>query len=270
MATFEIVEGAPGQGKSLYTARKIRTLIGRNKKLFARMTKDYELKLVSWEKSQGLRGNDQEALRLFEEQYPRPVAPLRRLIASNMKLSPAFEQEHEGWIMYWSDMQQLVQLKDCDVVWDEIATELDARNWPLLSTEVKRFLSQYRKRGIDIYANTQDFSMVDARCRLMITGVLSLMKIVGSPDISSTKPKPKTIWGVVWIRRVMNWRETNPEKKKFELLDLFNFMLIERDLVEIYDTRQDITLGEPPPLRHEVRICELHGTACDFRKVTHT
>jgi len=270
MATFEIVEGAPGQGKSLYTARKIRRLIARNKKLLARMTKDYDLKLLSWEKSRDLRLADVEALRLFEQEYPRPKPPERRVIASNMKLSPDFEADNEGWIVYWSDMLQLVSLKDCDVVWDEIATELDSRNWPNLSSEVKRFLSQYRKRGIDIYANTQDFSMVDARCRLMITGVYSLLKIVGSPDISTTKPKPKKIWGVVWVRKVLNWRETNPEKKKFELLDLFNFMLIEKDLVDIYDTRQDITLGEPPPLRHEVRICELHGTSCNFSKISHT
>jgi len=31
MATFEIIEGAPGQGKSLYTARLTRSLLQRNK-----------------------------------------------------------------------------------------------------------------------------------------------------------------------------------------------------------------------------------------------
>jgi len=119
MATFEITEGAPGQGKSLYTARTARRLLDRN---------------LKWE----AQGN------------------IRRILWSNLKFSEDFEKEYEGYISYWSDSSQLVKLRDCDIIWDEIATELDARNWPNLSIEMKRFLSQYRKRGIDIYGNTQD------------------------------------------------------------------------------------------------------------------
>lgn len=235
MATFEITEGAPGQGKSLYTARTARRLLLRN---------------VRWE----LLGNP------------------RRKLWSNLKFSEEFEKEFEGYISYWSDSSQLVKLRDCDILWDEIATELDARNWPNLSIEMKRFLSQYRKRGIDIYGNTQDFSMVDQRARLMISNVRSLTKIIGSRDISTTKPKPKFIWGLVMIRDVQNFRETDPEKKKYDVFP--SFMLITKELVSIYDTRQDIALGKPPPLRHEIRFCEHHIDAggdgkCDFCKTFH-
>jgi len=232
MAHFEIVEGAPGQGKSLYTARQVVRLLERNKR---------------WYKRSGIK---------------RPVA-------SNMKFSEAFEQKHDTWLLYWSDTSALVKLHDCDVIWDEIATELDARNFANLSTELKRFLSQYRKRGIDIYANTQDFSMIDARARLMITHVKTLNKIAGSPDISTTKPAPKSVWGLVLIREVDNFKEIAPEKKKYSLFN-WSLMLIEKELVEIYDTRQDIVLGKPPPLRHEVRYCELHGKECSHVRITHT
>jgi len=231
MATFEITEGAPGQGKSLYTARLTERVLRRNKK---------------WE----AKGNP------------------RRKVWSNLKFSEAFEQEWEGYIEYWTDASMLVKLSDCDIVWDEIATELDARNWPNLSNEMKRFLSQYRKRGIDIYANTQDFSMIDQRARLMISHVRTLTKILGSRDISTTKPPPRFIWGLILMRDVENYRETNPEKKRYGWLP--SFFLIEKHLVDIYDTRQDIKPGEPPPLRHEVRVCELHGESCDFKKVLHT
>jgi len=235
MATFEITEGPPGQGKSLYTARTTLRLLRRNQK---------------WE----LKGNP------------------RRKIFSNLKFSEVFEQEWEGFIEYWSDSSELVKLRDCDIIWDEIATELDARNWPNLSIEMKRFLSQYRKRGIDIYANTQDFSMIDQRARLMISSVRTLTKIIGSRDVSTTKPNPRVIWGLVLIRDVLNYRETEAEKKKYELIP--SFLLIEKDLVAIYDTRQDIPLGKPPPLRHEVRFCEHHvdvggGGNCTFCKVFH-
>jgi len=236
MATFEIIEGSPGQGKSLYTARLTRELCIRNAKWHA-------------------KGN-----------------PIRKVM-SNLKFSEEFEEEFREFLGYWTDSNELVKLHDVDIIWDEIATELDSRNWQNLSIEMKRFLSQYRKRGIDIYGNTQDFSMVDQRARLMISNVRTLTKIVGSRDISTTKPAPKRIWGLVLIRDVINCRETEPDKKKYELWH--SFLLISRELISIYDTRQDIALGKPPPLRHEVRYCEHHGTVggdgnCDFCKVFHS
>jgi len=229
MATFEIVEGAPGQGKSLYTARRALWLLERNKK---------------WHEE----GN------------------ILRMVASNMKFSPELEELYPGKIYYWTDSAQLCNLRDCDIVWDEIATELDGRNFANLSTELKRFLSQYRKRGIDIYANTQDFSMIDARARLMISGVKTLSKIMGSRDISTTKPNPKRIWGLVMVRDVENYRETDPDKKRYGIIPSFFF--IAKELVAVYDTRQDIEVGEPPPLRHEVRRCGKEG--CDHVKTLHS
>lgn len=234
MATFEITEGPPGQGKSLYTARTSEFILERN---------------VKWFEATGIR----------------------REVWSNLKYSEVLEEKYPEYIRYWSDSAQLCKLKDCDIIWDEIATELDSRNFANLSVEMKRFLSQYRKRGIDIYANTQDFSMIDARARLMISGVRTLTKIIGSSDISTTKPKPKYIWGLIMIREVENYRETAPEKKKYGIIPEFFF--ITKHLVSLYDTRQDIPLGLPPPLKHEVRYCEFYGTpghSCEFhQKVIH-
>jgi len=240
MAIFEITEGQPGQGKSLYTAQKAEELILRN---------------IKWETLTGKR----------------------RLIVSNMKFSESFEKLYERYFRYWTDTSELVKCFDCDIIWDEIATELDSRNWTNLSIEMKRFLSQYRKRGVDVYANTQDFSMIDQRARLMITKVRTLKKLIGSRDVSTTKPPPKKIWGVIMIREVNNWRETDPEKKKYDLF--FTIMFITKHLISIYDTRQDIPLGKPPPLKHEERFCELFGTKdpltgklhdCQFHKVFHS
>jgi len=236
MATFEVAEGAPGMGKSLYTAHIVRWLCRRNAK---------------WE----------------QQGHPR------RPIWSNLKFSPEFEKAWDGFIYYWTDPDQLTKLRDCDIIWDEIATELDSRNWMNLSVEMKRFLSQYRKRGIDIYANTQDFSMIDARARLMISRVRTLRKLLGSRDISTTKPPPKRIWGVIMLREVMNYRVTDPEKKKYEIVP--DFMLIQRYLVEMYDTRQDIPVGHPAPLKHSVVLCEHHKDSggdgsCNFCQTRHS
>lgn len=234
MATFEITEGSPGQGKSLYTASLTLRLLARN---------------VKWWKKSGIK----------------------RKVSSNIKLSPEIESIYQDFLEYWVDSRELVKKRDCDIVWDEIATELDSRNWVNLDDEMKRFLSQYRKRGVDIYANTQDFSMIDARARLMITHVRTLTKVIGSADPSPTKPPIKNIWGLIMIRDVENYRETSPDKKKYGWFP--SFMLITRDLCEVYDTRQDIKLGELPRLKHQVRKCEFYdeeGHECKFCKVIHS
>jgi len=242
MAIFEITEGAPGQGKSLYTARLAERLIKRNAK---------------WH----LKGNK------------------LRQVASNIKFAQWFEDEYKEFIVYWTQPEQLLEMRDVDVLWDEIATELDSRNFANLSQEMKRFLSQYRKRGVDIYANTQDFSMIDARARLMVTKVYTLSKVLGSSDISTTKPPPRFIWGMVMIREVVNFKETEQDKKQYAFLP--SFMFIERRLTEMYDTRQDIPQGSPPRLKHKVVYCEHYGKMmpdkhgvmrlhdCQYHKIIH-
>lgn len=234
MATFEVCEGAPGQGKSLYTAHRTKLILKRNKR---------------WYKKTGI------------------IRP----IYSNLKFSEDFEKlagfgTSSAFLFYWSDSSDLCKLHDVDVIWDEIATELDSRSFAELSVEMKRFLSQYRKRGIDIYANTQDFSMIDKRARLMISAVYTLTKLAGSRDISTTKPNPKVIWGLVMIRQVVNYREDDPEKKKYELVP--DFLVIEKDLIKLYDTRQDIPVGKPAPLHHKVLTCE--DPNCHFTKTIHS
>lgn len=222
MATFEIIEGAPGQGKSLYTARLAKRLLARN---------------AHWYKQSGI------------------IRPLY----SNIHFSDFFYKKWSLFIKYWKSPEELCKLNDCDVLWDEIATELDARNFANLSDELKRFLSQYRKRGVDIYANTQDFSMVDARARLMVTRVATLHKMIGSPDPSPTKPPVKRIWGLVAVRDVQNYKEANPQKKQYEWMPSFFF--IDKEDIEIYDTRQAIDTGELPVrrLRKERQIYEENG-----------
>jgi len=207
MATFEIIEGAPGQGKSLYTAKIVKKLVKRNKK---------------WYEKSGIV----------------------RKVYSNITFSSDFFEDNQRFIAYWRSPLELTQILDGDVIWDEIATELDSRNFAQLPDELKIFLSQYRKRGVDIYANTQDFSMVDARARLMVTRVASLTKIIGSADPSPTKPPVKRIWGLVMVRDVENYKETNGDKKKYGYVPSFFF--IDREDVEIYDTRQAIDAGRLP------------------------
>jgi len=279
MAVFEVNEGPPGQGKSLYQARLFGRLIKRNKKWYATLVQTFPVRHAAWvTASEAVKSaTTKEAHNKWCRSNPEPKEPRKREIWSNQRFAPDVEDEAEGYLRYWLNLQDLTKLRHVDIIWDEVATDLDARNWPLLSDDVKRFLSQYRKRGLEIYGNTQDFSMVDQRARLMITGVSTLTKIIGSSDISETRPAPKHIWGIVMIRQVLNYRETNPEKKEYEIVP--TFMLITRELTEMYDTTQDIEASEPTRLKHKVVYCEHYGEKdpvtgrmhdCQFHKVIHS
>lgn len=255
MARFQIVEGQPGQGKSLYTARLAKRLLERNRRWYERQMAEHIEQMKSYARSRMLRLSSGVDMEKWDQDNPPPPQPVKRRIVSNIKFSDAFETAWPGWITYWSRLDELHEERHVDVLWDEIATELDARNWPNLSPETMRMLSQYRKRGLDIYANTQDFSMVDVRARLMITSVDTLTKLIGSPDPSATKPKIDRVWGVILIRGVENWKETQAEKKKYSVFN-WSLMFIEREYVDMYDTTQDIKHGGYPPLRHVVRYCD--------------
>lgn len=196
-----------------------------------------------------------------------------RELWSNIKFADHVEREYEGLIKYWTDTDTIVKIRDCDLLWDEIATELDSRNYATLSIEMRRFLSQYRKRGVDIYANTQDISMVDARARIMVTGVSSLVKVMGSGDPSKTKPAIEKIWGVVWVRPLLNYKETDMAKRKFVNFPP-SFFFIKRKHVEMYDTTQDIPQGALPRLKHTLQYCEHFDGhdpdhKCDFKRILH-
>jgi len=232
MAIFQVVENQPGTGKSLYAAQITRKLINRNFAIYKKFG-------------------------------------IKRKVASNIKYSSAFEGLAGDFLMYWSDVRDLVGLRDVDIIWDEIANDLDSRDWENLPHSVKRFLSAYRKRGCDIYANTQDFGMVDKRARIMVNSLLEPTKILGSADPSATRPEIKRVWGVIMLRQVMNVKAVrkDPDNTPREYFPMPEFFTIKRKDIEIYDTRQDILKGEYAPFEHKLRRCS--DDDCNFTKIIH-
>lgn len=260
MAIFELIEGMPGQGKSLYTARKTIELLERNKRWYQKQTALYQKQKDELKEYRKRRKYFDKLTPKEKKKLPKSPPfvmqkPVLRKVAMNFKLAPHVEKKYPKQIEYWVGLDEITRFRDLDLVWDEIATHLDARRFAMVSDEVMYFLSQHRKRGIDIYANTQDFSMVDARARIMCTKVRTLRKIIGSRDPSPTKPPIKHIWGLIWLRDVLNYKEVDPEKKKYSFFDM-GFFTITKELVETYDTRQSIERGELPPLKHVIRKCE--------------
>ena len=236
-----IFSGLPGSGKSLKLADTVISILERNYKLYKRALKKFK-------KNGG-------------------VPPKSRLVYTNLKMSDAVEKHLKGGFKYWTDLRELTPLRDCDVIIDEVATYFDARLWENLSLEMRRWLSQHRKFGVEIYGTTQDFAQVDKAFRRLTSDLVHLRKIFGSRDISATKEPPKLIYGLVLIQ-TLDPTVYDELKSKFQAVGIFpKFMFITKSRVSVFDTRAEVMLSSALPKRHIEHVCELPN--CPFHKVVH-
>lgn len=192
-------------------------------------------------------------------------APLRK-VYTNLKLSADVEAEFRDYIEYWTELKQLTPLRDVDVLIDEVATYFDARLWETLSLEMRRWLAQHRKFGIEIYGTSQDFAQVDKAFRRLTSDLLYLTKLIGSRDISATKPAPKYIWGIAAVRH-LDPTKYDEQKSKFENTGLPSFLLIGRKGTQVFDTRAEVKLSSALPLKHIEKECEMPN--CTYHKTIH-
>jgi hypothetical protein len=223
---IEIFSGKPGSGKSLKMADIIVSLLARNER---------------WYKKSGQR----------------------RKIVTNLQLSKEFELLYPDYIEYWQEPIDLLKYRDVDIVWDEIATHLDSTQWANVPLDLKRFLQQHRKRGIDIYGTTQAFAMVDVSMRRLVDTVHVCYKLVGSRNPSPTKPPISYIWGLIWISQLdpMTFEDEKPKHTGWD------WLFITQKLVNVYDTKQEILRGTYPPYQHIERTCVDEN--CEFHKIIH-
>lgn len=241
-----IFTGLPGSGKSAKLARTAVDLLHRNRNYYRKQIRAYK-KAVK----RGLH----------------PDIPQPRILWTNLQLTPAVEQEYRGLIQYWTDLRQLTTLRDVDVLIDEVATYFDARLWETLSLEMRRWLAQHRKFGIEIYGTSQDFAQVDKAFRRLTSNLIYLTKLFGTRDLSPTRPAPKYVF-VVSLVRELDPTVYDEQKSKFATNGIIpRFMVITGRDVRIFDTRAEVKLSSALPLKHIERVCELND--CPFHKTQH-
>jgi len=249
-----IFTGLPGSGKSALLARTVVGVLYRNERWYKKQYSRWLKKCVEIDKYS-----------VSHLEYP--PEPQRRMVYTNLKLSAKVEERYYHYIAYWTDLRQLTPLRDVDVVIDEVATYFDSRLWETLSLEMRRWLAQHRKFGIEIYGTAQDFAQVDKAFRRLTSDLIYLRKLVGTRDISPTRPAPKWVFVVSW-KRYLDPTTYDEQKSKFASKDFVpHFMVITRQDVEIFDTRAEVVLSKALPLKHIERVCENNN--CSFHKVQH-
>lgn len=222
-----IATGIPGAGKSLWTAKKALEILDRNYRFYKK-------------------------------------SGIIRQVYSNLRFSTDIEAKFGNFISYWDDPEILVRLLDVDIIWDEVATHLDNTQWANLPLEIKRFLQQHRKRGIEIYGNTQEFLMIDVSMRRLVNEVYFLTKLFGSRDPSPTRPPVNKIWGFILVRKIDPKFFEDEKNRKFIKTEWFS---IRSKYVYAFDTRQEIKLGNYPPLKHIERHCI--DPDCPYHRTIH-
>jgi len=234
-----IYSGLEGAGKSLKLAKVVQDLVERNHK---------------WYKQTGIK----------------------RSIASNMQFSDkytAYAESKHVPITYWKNLDDLIKLEQCDVIIDEVGNYFDSRLWADLSLDVRKWLTQGSKCGIEIYGTAQDFAQVDKSFRRLVNALYDIRKFIGSRRPSATKPPVKRIWGVC-LARELDPQGYDEDKKGTNGSFIPSPFLIRRKDCEIFDTTQKIGRSEYPAMRHEARYCQHHekmgGTGtCRYCKIVH-
>jgi len=196
---------------------------------------------------------------------------IERPIVSNLFFSKEFEtycrEELKIPIIYWNNLDELIKYDNADIIIDEVGTYFDARLWADLSLDVRRWLTQGAKSGIEIYGTAQDFAQVDLAFRRLVNHLFHITKLIGSGRPSATKPPITRIWGICSIRE-LNPREYKEDKKTFDKTQIFpSFFFIERVYCDMFDTTQKIQRSRPTPYKHIEKSCELEN--CLFHKTIH-
>jgi len=195
------------------------------------------------------------------------VTGIPRPLVSNIEYEQwflNFARERGIPIYYWKDLEDLPRLKDCDVIIDEVGAYFDSRTFKDLPLEVRLWLAQASKLGVDIYGSAQDFAQVDLSFRRLTTELYQITKLIGSPRPTRTRPPVKRIWGICMMRELDPVGYDEAKKRFSSETFLPSFFTIKAEHCSIFDTTKRIAKSKPPPYKHVERHCE--DPNCKFDK----
>jgi len=181
-----------------------------------------------------------------------------RSIVSNLEYSPAFFKEvteNLGIpIRYWRDIEELRTMTNCDLIIDEVGTYFDSRTFKDLPLDIRMWLAQASKLGVDIYGSAQDFAQVDISFRRLTSELHHVTKLIGSRRPTETRPPVGRIWGICTMQQ-LDPVAYDEQSKKFAGNEFPRLFFIEREFCEIFDTTKRIPKSKPVPFKHVARPC---------------
>lgn len=187
-----------------------------------------------------------------------------RFVAHSHPLSAKIQKEFKGYLYQWNGLEQLVQLRECDVFFDDMSLSLDSREWANVPMTFKDWLRLHEHYGVDIYGNAQDFNTIDKSVRMLTTTLKRSWKIFGSRRPALSKPSSNRVFGLFMTRDVDD-SEFDEEKQDRKTSGFPKFHLLRKHICDMYNTQEDLVRGKYPPLDHVERVC----LTCNQTKVIH-
>lgn len=201
---------------------------------------------------------------------------IKRLICPNYHLDKNHDwfKKYGQFYHFWDDPRELIKLRHCDIIIDEIGSLFPCDDWKNTPKAVRKVFTHFRKRGIEIFGFTQDYGMVDINYRRVVNVAYQSFKFLGSPDISATLPEVKHPWGLVFLYKL----DIESLHRDADIVPIEKFpkiRFIRKKYTNMYDTTEEINVLSDNKLRHTVKFCENygqpddHGEICTFKKVVH-
>lgn len=194
--------------------------------------------------------------------YWQEITNLKRPIYYNLALNDSILEYAESkgiQLIFWSNIWDLVSMTECDLYIDELATYFDSRTYSDLPLDVRLWLAQAEKLGVQIVGATQDYFMIDLSFRRLVKEVFEVRKFIGNRRPMKTAPPIKRIFGIFFVWQIdprTASKATNQEEMTtMSFMGLPSVKFYGRKIVSYFDTNQRVALSEPPPLRKIVRIC---------------
>lgn len=196
--------------------------------------------------------------------YEGGKTKVRRKVATNIELNPKLMEEYRDYLVYWDSMEQLIALRNCDVIFDDMGSYLDSQEWQRTPRDVKRWFRLHEHYGCDIYGNCQDFKDIVGSVRKLTVGLEYIRKLCGSPRPADSKPEVKRYWGVFIIRRIAIDTSEKPLPER-EFLGWPRIEFLKRKYCNVYNTLQDIQESPIIPMKHDVQYCR--DESCEYHRV---
>lgn len=167
----------------------------------------------------------------------------------------------------WTNIWDLVSMSECDLYIDELATYFDSRFYQDLPLDVRLWLSQAEKMGVQIVGATQDYFMIDISFRRLVKQLHEVHKVVGSRRPMKTAPPVNIVWGIMFVwnldPRSAAKAGNQEEMKTSGIFNIPKVTWLKKKDTKRFNTQTRVALSEPPPLKKYVRVCPEDG----FRRV---
>jgi len=181
--------------------------------------------------------------------------PRIRPIATNIKINRNIVEAYPDYIIEWENISDMINFRECDVIFDDMGSYLDAQRWADVPMSVKRWFRLHEHYGVDIYANAQNFSDVVGSVRKLTISLTRTFKIIGSRRPAETKPRVKKVWGL-FVTRKVNMADFEKDLESRTYSDIIgSWQTLRRKYCNIFDTLQDIEASDWPNFEHIERYC---------------